>query len=124
MVFSALFLILFVLGLSIEGPLTLNPENAAVKILELDPWLRFTVYESEPGPIFFIEYALILVGILYVMIMTIFKSTNHHNHSYRKVFLITFSIVTLIALNDILLGANLYRFIYLFEFAHLVIIFL
>lgn len=123
-IISSIFLCLFFLGLTLDGPLTLSITSETPRLLSLGSQTTFEVYEGIPGLIYLIEYIAIFVGLIFLLLYSLVsKSVNLRNSKRKIIFMITFVTFTLFGVNDIFVGLGLYHFIYLIEYGYLFILF-
>lgn len=121
---SFIFLCLFILGLTVDGPLTLSINSETPRILSLGGQATFEVYESSPGLVYIIQYIAILGALIFLLSYPLTSKSVKLIDSKRKIiFMITFVTFALFGINDIFVGLNLYSFIYTLEYGYLFIVF-
>ena len=116
-VVMALFLLL---GLVINNELTLSPARPFVKIISLGA-LVITYNEVDPGVIYSFQYGAMMLaaGLLFYLLA---KSYLQDEQRYARPILVSMVLIFAAAVNDVLVGAGAYPFVYVLEYAYLFII--
>ncbi|MBP7736880.1 MAG: helix-turn-helix domain-containing protein [Spirochaetes bacterium] len=120
-VITAWLSLLFVLGLAVRNEWTLSVSRPYVKAIDLGG-IGIVYNEVDPGIIYTFQYvSMVLIGLFlfYVMIY------HYLNDEKPRVGPIVASMVPFLAasVNDVMVGAGVYPFIYLTEYAYMFIIF-
>lgn len=120
-IISAWLAALFILGIAVRNELTLSAYRPYVKVVSLYG-LSIVYNEADPGIIYAIQYtSMVLIGLflLYVLVY------HYRNDDRPRVRPIMISMVPFLAasLNDVMVGAGVYPFIYLTEYAYMFILF-
>lgn len=111
------FSILFLMGLIVRNELTLSLNNPMVKYIKLAGILDITYLEVSPGPLYLIQYISMAAGFIFgLYILIVYYKTGNKN--IRPV-LVSIIILFFAAMNDIFVGASVYPFIYIVEYAYL-----
>lgn len=121
---STVFIILFLLGIFIQSDLTLSINNPKIKNITMGSLINITYYEADPGIIYIIQYAFMVLLSLGIIIVIVQNNIYYRDNTEKQSKLIIFSLLAFFftALNDIFVGAGIYSFIYLFEYTSLLII--
>jgi len=120
-VITAWLSFLFLLGLAVRNEWTLSVSRPYVKAISLGG-IGIIYNEADPGIIYTFQYvSMVLIGLFlfYVMIY------HYLNDEKPRVGPIVVSMVPFLAasVNDVMVGAGVYPFIYLTEYAYMFIIF-
>ncbi len=119
-IISGVMGMLFLAGLSIEGDITLSLANPRPKHVSLAGIIDITYHEADPGMVYLFQYAAMLAGFTYLLLMLI--SNARRDPRRTRPLLFSLAIFFVAGLNDVLVGAGVYTFIFLLEFAYLVIL--
>ncbi|PKL39610.1 MAG: hypothetical protein CVV44_05155 [Spirochaetae bacterium HGW-Spirochaetae-1] len=115
------FGVLFILGLVVRNDLTLSAENSIKRYVKLGSLTSVTYYEANPGLIYVVEYASLLLGFVFI----IYVIVRHYAGGFRRhatPLLVAMGLFFAAAVNDILVGMALYPFVYLIEYAFMLIV--
>jgi sigma-B regulation protein RsbU (phosphoserine phosphatase) len=117
---TVIFSVLFLLGLLIDGTLTVTPDNPMLKHVRLGDLINITYYESDPGPVYIVQFIAMMAGYIFLMYLMI----GNYRSGNRRVLpvLVAFGIFFFAALNDVLVAAAVYPFVYLAEYTYMLII--
>ena len=113
--------LLFVLGLSVRGEMTLSLLSPRIKNINIADFINITYYEVDPGIVYTIQYvsmAVLTCFILFIIVRYVMSGERR----YAVPLVACMGLFSAAALNDILVGAGLYRFIFLMEYAYMLII--
>ncbi len=107
-------------GLLVDGELTLSPAHPFVKVISLGI-LTATYNEVDPGIIYTLQYGAMLctAGFLFYQLV---KSYRQDEQVYARPILVSMVLIFGAGVNDVLVGAGVYPFVYLLEYAYLFII--
>lgn len=119
-IISAVMGLLFVAGLMIEGDITLSLANPRPKHLSLAGIIDITYHEADPGILYLLQYAAMLAGLSYLLWMLMAKGRREPRRTRPLLF--SLAIFFIAGFNDVLVGAGVYTFIFVLEFAYLVIL--
>lgn len=119
--FAIAFCILLILGLVVGGDLTLTESVSNIKTIEFSKDLSITYHEAEPGLIYTIQYIFMFISYTAVIILSI-KNIIKRKEKHMAAIIITMLAFYPAAVNDILVGAGVYPFIYVMEYSYLFII--
>ncbi|HSA15764.1 MAG TPA: SpoIIE family protein phosphatase [Spirochaetota bacterium] len=113
------FFVLMAVGLLIHNELTLSitrpmPKNISVGLIEI------TYFEGDPGLIYRLQYVSMMAGYV-VLLYLIIKDYVSGNRKIRPL-LISFIVFFAAAVNDVLVGAAVYPFVFVIEYVYLIII--
>ncbi len=111
----------FLLGIFIkDNELTLSLNKPFVKHFKFGNSIDITYYECEVGLIFNLQF----IFMFSAMTIALFILFRHYKFAQKKPRPLIFSVVIfyIAAINDILISIGVYTFIYLFEYAYMVII--
>ncbi len=119
-IIAGYFFLLFILGLVIRNELTLSVNNPMLKPVRLGELINITYQEVDPGHIYKIQYISMMAGYVWILYLII----KDYVSGNRKILplLISFIIFFVAAVNDVLVGAAVYPFIYVIEYAYIIII--
>ncbi|MBN2158118.1 MAG: helix-turn-helix domain-containing protein [Spirochaetes bacterium] len=110
----------FLLGVFIRGVLTLSLSRPFVKTINL--WGGVIVYnEVDPGIIYSIQYASMILAAAFLFYVLVRNYRSEEQPNARPI-LVSMILFFAAALNDVLVGAGVYPFIYLLEYTYLFII--
>lgn len=114
------FVIIFILGLVVRNELTLSLNNPMLKQIRLGDLASITYQEADPGLIYKIQYISMMAGYVWILYLIV----KDYASGNRKILplLISFVIFFIAAVNDVLVGAAVYSFIYMIEYAYIIII--
>jgi len=118
---TVVLLLFFVLGLTVRNELTLSLANPRVKHVELGGLLSITYMEVNPGLIYRLQYIVMMFMALYVFYIGIRYFIDSEMRPGNP-FLVAVIVLFAVTINDSLVGAGVYRFIYLLEYAYLFLI--
>ena len=104
----------------IDSPIFLNLSNRAEKNILIGSF-KINYKELAPGPAFNILYLFIIIGII-VAYRYLIMAYNNFKEKRLAFILIGFTIFFIANINDILLGANLIKSVYLLEYSFLALI--
>ena len=109
-----------IVPLVVRNDLTLSLENPAPKHIAIGQWFDFTYMEVDPGLLLIIECVLFLALFLWILINAIvcYKKAE----STVRPIIISCIVFYLAAANDSLVGAGVYPFVYMLEYAFLFMI--
>ncbi len=113
--------LLFILGLGIRNELTFSASRPYVKYINL-LGVGIVYNEMDPGIIYAVQYtSMVLIG-LFLFYVLLYHYRNDENPRVRPIMI---SMVPFLAasVNDVLVGAGVYPFIYLTEYAYMFILF-
>ncbi len=113
--------LLFLFGLFIRGELTLSLNNPMPKHILIGNLIDITYYEVDPGLIYIIQYITMMAGSTYLLFL-VTKFYLNVNRKQARPLLISLVLFFFAAINDVLVGAAVYSFIYLIEYVYLIII--
>lgn len=119
-VITAGMLAFLLVGLFVNNELTLSPDRPFVKIISLGA-LIITYNEVDPGIIYSFQYAAMMITAAFMFYMMAVAYRQDEQRQMRPI-LASMLLFFAAAVNDVLVGAGLYPFIYLLEYAYLVII--
>lgn len=112
---------LFLLGIVIRNELTLSASRPYVKYIALGG-ISIVYNEMDPGIIYAVQYAsMVFIG-LFLFYVLVYHYRNDEEPRVRPILV---SMVPFLAasVNDVMVGAGVYPFIYLTEYAYMFIIF-
>lgn len=118
-ILASYFTILFILGLAVQNELTLSLDNPMVKHIRIDG-MRIVYYEVDPGIIYKIQYVSMMAGFAWILYLVI-RDYIKGNRRIRPL-LVSLIIFFAAGINDVLVGAAVYPFIYLIEYVYMIII--
>jgi len=120
-IFTIIFLVLFLLSFINIPELTLSVEKPSIKNVSLFNFYKITYYESEVGLIYTAEILAAIITYLYLIFLLIKYSKTGNN---KNVIIIIISQVVYFAgiINDSLVSAGLVISVYLSEYSFLFII--
>lgn len=118
---SVVLFIFMVLGLFMKGEVTLSPAHPGVKHVHLGDFFSVTYYEVQPGPLYLAQYlAMILTALLvFYVVIWFYRRSEERRRLPLIIAMISF---LLAALNDSLVGAGVYSFVFIMEYAYLFVI--
>jgi len=116
---GALFFV--VLSRTLPASLTLSPDRPMIRELGVKGWFEVTYYQSELGILYLAGLTAMLVLYLYLIVCLV---AHHRRKRDRETLFIAASQFPLFiaAVNDTLVVAQVYQFIYLAEYAFLFIV--
>ncbi len=120
-IISIWFSILFLLGLAVHNEWTLSLSRPRPKHITLGDFVNITYHEVDPGVIYGIQYASMILVALYVLFVMI-RNYREDNRSHSRPILVSLLIFFVASLNDALVGMGVYPFIYLLEYTYMFII--
>ncbi len=111
--------LLLLLGLVIEGDITLVPSRPMPKTADFFGIANIIYHEADPGLLYRIQYGAMLAGfpLLLVLLMR-----DRPGRRRGRSLLLSMAVFFAAALNDVLVGTGAYSFIYVLEYAYLVIL--
>ncbi len=117
---TSVFVTIFFLGLLVEGPLTLTPDLPMIKHVRIGSVIDITYYEADPGAIYVAQFVSILACFMFMMYLMI----GNYRSGNRRILpvVIAFVLFFFAAFNDIMVSASVYHFVYLVEYAYMLII--
>lgn len=118
----AWFVLLFVLTLFVSPALTLSPLRPAVKHIDIPGFLSATYYEGELGIAYEVGIASAVVFYAYLLVLLI-RSYLTTRLKGVLVVIIGLSTFFLGVVNDSLVAYGVYDFIYLAEYAFMIVVF-
>jgi phosphoserine phosphatase RsbU/P len=116
---ASFFAILLVLGLTVQNELTLSMAHPMVKHFSI-AGIRIDYYEVDPGIICKIQYASMMAGFAWILYLVV-RDYLKGNRRIRPL-LVSLVVFFVAGVNDIMVGTNVYPFIYLIEYVYLIII--
>ena len=120
---TLIFGLIFVLGMTLPAPYTLSLIDHTPKEIGIINLFRVSVFEGSPGIIYLFEYICLFLGLIFLLTYPFTsKSVQLTNKLHQRVFLLSLGIFALSGFNDILVGLNMYFFIYTTEYAYLCIV--
>jgi diguanylate cyclase (GGDEF)-like protein len=116
------FALLFVLSLILEPSLTLSPLRPAIKQAGIPGLLSVIYYEGELGPAYL---AGILSAIGFYLYLLVLLARAYLSSGVRRLLVVLIGLSTyfLGVLNDTLVAAEVYHFIYVSEYAFMIVVF-
>ncbi len=108
-------------GLLLDGNLTLSLARPRIKHVRLGSLVDITYYEVDPGPFYDAQYVSMVLVSLYLL-WVIAGFYRREGRRPARALLISLCVFFAAALNDIFVGAGVYGFIFLVEYAYMVII--
>lgn len=120
-IFTSLLFILFACGLIFQNELTVSLTKPNPKHIAIGDLIDITYYESDPGLVYVAQFVTMMIGFVYLLFLVLryFINTKKSEAYPLLLSLILFFVA---ATNDILVGAAVYSFIYILEYAYLIII--
>ncbi len=115
------FLILFTAGMTIRGMLTLSAGRPSIKHVSFAGLASVSYFEATPGPLYTLQYASMIALSVFLMVLLVRHFSGTGGRHLRPT-LLAFAIFFLSAINDAMVGAAVYRGIYVLEYAYLLII--
>jgi len=119
-IIAGYFFILFILGLAVRNELTLSLDHPMLKPVRLGNYINITYQEVDPGIIYLVQYVSMMAGYVWILYLIV-KDLKSGNRNILPL-LVAFVIFFIAAVNDVLVGAAVYPFIYLIEYAYIIII--
>jgi len=118
---SAWMGLFFAAGLLTRGELTLSLTRPHVKHTGLGGLVSITYYEADPGLLYDIQYiSMILMSVYLLKVIADYYRGGSRRQA--RPLLVSVLIFFAAALNDTFVGTGIYRFIFLVEYAYMVII--
>ncbi len=115
------FALFIVLGLTLEGPAALTPAIPSTKVLTGPLFGTIRYYEGSPGILYHLQNGATLVTSIYILFnLTTYCLDEDGRHARPMV--ISMFIFFISCVNDALVGAGVYTFMYILEYAYLLII--
>ncbi len=121
LVITGWLFLFFILGIGVRNELTLSASRPYVKYITLGG-IGIVYNEVDPGIIYSIQYiSMMLIG-LFLFYVLLYHYRNDEEPRVRPIMV---SMVPFLAasVNDVMVGAGVYPFIYLLEYAYMFIIF-
>ncbi|TAL39928.1 MAG: helix-turn-helix domain-containing protein [Spirochaetes bacterium] len=112
---------LFVAGLALRGALTLTVDMPRPKQVSL-AGLAITYYEGDPGTVYEIQYLSMAAGFVFLLWM-IARHYREGGREHARPLLVALVVFFAAAMNDMLVGEDVYPFVFLIEYAYMVVIF-
>ena len=120
LILSIYFVLLFLFGLITGDRYLLMPDRPMIQVIQLNSLLHIVYFEVEPGSLVVLQNISMLIGFGWLL-FTLIRNFQAGNRVIWPIVLSMF-IFFLAALNDALVGMAVYSFIYLVEYAFLLII--
>ncbi len=119
-IIAGYFLVIFILGLVVRNELTLSLDNPMLKQVKLNDLFDITYREVDPGIIYRLQYVSMMAGYVWILYLIV----KDYIGGNRKILplLVSFVLFFIAAINDVLVGAAVYPFIYVVEYAYIIII--
>jgi sigma-B regulation protein RsbU (phosphoserine phosphatase) len=118
-VITGYFFLLFALGLAVHNELTLSVARPMPKEVSLG-FIDITYYEGDPGAMYRLQYVSMMAGycVLLYLVIRDYLSGN------RRILplLVSFIVFFAAAVNDVLVGAAIYPFVFVVEYVYVIII--
>ncbi len=111
---------LFAAGLLVRGPLTLTPQNPNLRHVALCGF-DIPFFEGDLGPVYFVQYFLMAAGVVFLLFLVIRHYRTGGDGRARPLFY-SMIIFFAAAVNDMMIGLGAWSFVYLVEYAYMVII--
>jgi AraC-like DNA-binding protein len=121
---SLIFSALFLLGIFVEGDLTLSPDNPQITHVTLGSFIDVTYYEAGPGTIYILQMLFMILISAGIIFVTIQHYIYYGDDTEKQTGPLYFSLLVFFfaVLNDIFVTSGVYSFLYLLEYASLIII--
>lgn len=113
---SALLILSGLVSIFVHNPFTLSIESISPKFLSFFGYGNHTVFEANEGPFYLIQFSIYMYAAVFLSIKLVKKIISSVIIELR-IFKVYFPLFLLMAINDILVGMNVYSFFYLFEYA-------
>jgi len=112
---------LFFIAAFIPSQYTLSIQTVAPRTIQVGGTIVARFYEAVPGLVLMIQYAFTVV-LFFWYLRKLFRFYSLQKTKEDKYLLISFIIFFLSGLNDILIGANVYTFLYTTEYAFMFLV--
>ncbi len=118
---SVILSVFIVLGLLLRGEITLSLANPSLKHIKLWNFIDITYFEVQPGLFYLAQYlAMFFVVVLgFYVVIWFYRNSEDRRRSPLVIAMISF---LLASINDSLVGAGVYPFVFLMEYAYLFVI--
>jgi|GEM_PF-620702 len=109
------------LGLFVKNDLTLSLASPKVKHISLGNFMNITYYEVQPGPLYSAQYIFMffIAALIFYVVFWYLKNSEDRRRSPLTIAMVLFFFA---AINDSLVGAGAYPFIFVMEYVYLIVI--